>query len=343
MSANSPAPRVSDLIRNLLDRGYTQATSAVVNALGRSVSSGIVAQRLNELEAEAGRLAEAGERLDVNNPVVRALLADLEPRLRANGLLIDGAAGDLQNSGVNSAGQITRQLALPGMSDEALARIGVQWNRPDPEAVNALVGYVDSDAWAAELARYPELVISTVRNQAVRGIVEGWSPLRTAREIRRMAEGVTRAQAETLMRTLQLQSYRTAAAVHQQANAGILTEQIRIAALDNRTCLACIGLHGTRLPIGERVNDHHNGRCTSIAVVRGRPREVQTGEDWFNAQPEARRVQIAGRANFEAMQAGRVQLRDFAQTYDDPVFGEMIREASLKGILGDDAREFYGR
>jgi len=224
-------------------------------------------------------------------------------------------------------------LALPGISDGQLAQIGVAWNVPDPEAVNALVGYVNSEGWAAEIGRYPGLILDTVRHQAVRGIVEGWSPLVTAREIRRISEGMTVAQANNLMRTVQLVSYRDATAIHQRANADILTEQIRIATLDGRTCMACVALHGTRLAVGERVLDHHQGRCTSIAVVRGRPRVVQTGEDWFNGLDEATARGLAGDAAYELLRSGRATLRDFVQPYRDPVFGEMIREASVRQII----------
>ena len=68
---------------------------------------------------------------------------------------------------------------------------------------------------------------------------------------------------------------------------------------------------------------------------------MQSGEEWFEAQPEDRQRLIAGHANFEAMQAGVVRLRDFPERYDDPVFGEMVREASLSSRLGEEAREYY--
>lgn len=328
-----PTNRIGDLVAGLLDRGYEQATAATLRSIAGSVSSGIVDQRLRELEVEAARLAEVGEPLKPDNPVLRALLVDMEPVLRRNGARIDVAAEDAGQVGANAAGQIVRQLALPGLSDSQLAAIGVRWNTPDPEAVNALVGYVNSDAWAAEIARYPKLVLSTVQNQAVRGLVEGWGPLHTAREIRRVAQGMTVAQANNLMRTTQLTSYRDAGVIHRVANEDILVEQIRIATLDSRTCMACIALHGQRLPIDARIDDHHQGRCDSIAVVRGRPRNVPTGQDYWDGLTEAEQRAHAGDSAFELMQSGRATLQDFVEPYNDPVFGEMVRQASVKGIV----------
>lgn len=329
------ANRLGDLVSGLLDKGYEQAAGATLHAVGASVTSGIVAQRLAELDAEAARLAANGQRLQPDNPVLRALLADLEPVLGQNGVRIDAGAAQTQQAGVTAAGHITRGLAFPGIRDAQLAGIGVQWNTPDPEAVNALVGYVNTPGWAAEIGAYPGRVLQAVQHQAIRGMVEGWGASRTAREIRKIAEGMTVAQANNLMRTTQLQSFRDASAIHSAANADILTGQIRIAALDDRTCLACIALHGTRLAVGERVEDHHQGRCMAIQEVRGRPRSVTTGEQWFAGLPEERQQAIAGNAAFEALASGKATLRDFVQPYQDKTFGRMLREASVKELVGN--------
>lgn len=332
---------VNVLITGLLDKGYDQAADATLRAISASTSSGIVAQRLTELDAEAARLKDEGKKLQADNPVLRALLADMQPVMRANSRRLNDAAPAVQGQAVDAAGQLTRQLALPGMDDRQLQVIGVNWNSPDPEAVNSLVGYVQSPAWSQHLSDYEQDVVDTIFNQAVRGIAEGWSPLRSARAIRDMTENFPLAQANTLMRTVQLESYRSATAIHQQANADILDGQIRVGTLDDRICMACLALHGEILPAGVRIQDHHNGRCTAVSLVRGRPREVQTGPQWFATLEETRQREIAGHANFEAMKAGRVQIADFVQRYDDPVFNEMLREASLSGILGDGAKEFY--
>ena len=326
--------RISTLVGGLLDAGYDRAAGATLRAVASSLDSGIVAQRLAELDAESARLAHAGQRLQPDNPVLRALLADLEPVLRQNAGRITQGASAAQASGVSAAAQLVPQLALDGVP----VPIRAAWNVPDPDAVNALVGYVNAAGWAQDVGRYPVDVLRAVQHQAILGMVEGWGAARTAREIRRIAQGLPVAQANTLMRTTQLQSFRDASAIHQQANADLLTGQIRIAALDDRTCLACIALHGEKLPVGVRVEDHHNGRCTSIAVVRGRARQIPTGEQWFNSLDEARQRRIAGAGAFEALKSGKAALRDFVQPYQDRTFGQMIRQGSLKDVLGDARR-----
>lgn len=346
MVANrQPSPKqgtVQDLINGLLDRGYNATVQPVLNAVARSTNSGLIQQRLDELDAEVQRLMDAGEKLQPDNPVLRALLADLTDVMDVNGRIVDSAAEPLQQTAVNAAATIQRQLALPGMTNAQLASIGIKWNVPDPEAVMRLVGYSQSPQWSATLAKYGSDVVGIVNNQAIQGIAYGWSPLRTAREIRHMTELLPAHQANNLMRTLQLTSYRDSTAANQTANVDIIADVIRLAALDARTCLSCVAQHGMVIWSGERnagdpvprVDDHHSGRCTGVVRVKGRqPLNIVTGPQWFAALPESRQQQQASFANspgkWDAFKNGKVQLSDFVEKYNDPTFGDMVREASL--------------
>lgn len=340
----SPQGSVIRLVRSLLDRDYVSTTGRVIRAVTLSTNQpgGIIQQRLTELDAEAARLAAEGKRLRPDNPVVRALMADLEPVMGRNGGRVDGIAPDLQGEALDTAGTLTRQLALPGLDDEALQALGVQWNTPDPEAVRRLIEYVDNPAWAEQLAGYSDDVLETVRNQAIRGIAEGWGPLRIAESIRQVTEGLPVHRANTLLRTLQMQSYRDGTAIHQNANTDIIRRVIRIETLDGRICMACVSLHGTVVWDSERdggkpiprISEHHNGRGTTISETAITPRDVQTGEDWWAGLSREQKLNLAGPGKFDALQSGRASLRDFVTTYEDSVFGEMVREASLSGVLG---------
>jgi hypothetical protein len=50
---------------------------------------------------------------------------------------------------------------------------------------------------------------------------------------------------------------------------------------------------------------------------------------------------MLGGARYRAFADGAVQLREFAQTTTDDVFGDMLTTASLRGVLGDAARNYY--
>jgi hypothetical protein len=349
MTTNRPTPQrgtVSELITKLLDRGYEDAARPTLNAVARSTNSGIVQQRLSELETEAQRLADLGERLTPDNPILRALLADLETTLNTDSRLVDGAADQVQQSGIDAAGNIQRQLAIPGMTNAQLRAIGIRWNVPDPEAVNRLVQYSQSSNWATLMNRYGPDVLAVVNNQAIRGIALGWSPLHVSREVRRITEGLPAHVANNQLRTLQLTSYRDGTAIHQTANRDICQEVVRIATRDERTCLSCIAQHGDVIWNSEtdadspvpRVSDHHAGRCTSVVRVKGRPPlPIVPGITWFASLPPERQAQqrsfVDSPGKFAAYSTGKVNLRDFIHPYTDPVFNEMVREASLTDAL----------
>lgn len=336
MAINAPnVPRSAELLSDLLDSGYTEAVRQVIGAITRATEEGIIARRLREFEQRAAELAAQGLPFDPDDPVLRALLADFGVELKKQALLIDSAAPDLQELGIDAAGRFFRQTTLPGFSDDEVRElIGTRWNVPDPEAINAAVQFTTGDAWREELERYAVGIEQQVREIAIRGFVSGQGPIGIARDLRYAVEGMPAFQANNLMRTLQLQSYRAGTAIHQAANADVLEYQIRIAALDERCCLACVALHGEIMPIGAVVLDHHQGRCTSIAKVKGIPRTVQTGEEWFAQQSEETQLAIAGPGALQALKNGSVGMRDFVQPYIDPVFGEMVRRGSLERALG---------
>ena len=335
--------RIDRLIDGVLNRGYDKTAGPTLNAITASVNSGLIAADLDALDDEVARLNEANKTLQTDNAVLRTLIHDLGPVMDSNGTAIGVASPGIQANGVEAGGSLTKQLTIFGAdsADDAL-RLNNAWNEPDPEAVNALVGYVQSDAWADELAAYGPDVVETINNHAIVGIVNGQGSLTTARQIRQMTETLPTATANNLMRTLQIQSYQSANAANQVANDHILRGQTRIETLDDRVCLACVAEHGRIYPTGEKIIDHHQGRATSIPMVVGRERLVDSGEDWFAAQSEERQREIAGPANQKALKAGAVTLNDYRQPYDDPVFGEMQRESSLSDILGDEAKQFYG-
>ncbi len=341
MLPSSDPQRLAQLVNELLEGDYAATAGRTIAAIFTDGTSGLINRRVNEVRAEAERLKALGQKFDRDNPVLRALLADIQTQLNTNAQSVSGAGAAIQASAAALGGNVAQQLALPGFTPEQLAQIGIAWNVPDPAALNAAIGFVDNPAWAEEVGNYEPLVLQAIENVILTGIVEGWGARRMARELTARVQTLPVSQADNLLRTLQGQSFREAQLLHRLANADILTGQIRIAALDDRTCLACISLHGQELALNERIDDHHRGRCTSIPMVKGRARDVARGEEWFNGLPEERQRKIAGHANFEAMAAGAVRLADFVQPYQSQVFGDMLRQASLISILPEQAQEFY--
>ena len=344
------APRrggpISLYLGRLLDRAFGSIAGPLLLQIAASTRSGRIQQGLRELDEEVRRLIDAGEtRLKPDNPVLRNLLADLKDEMRTNSGHLAAAAEALQRNGIELAGTVQQELAFAGIPRRQLATIGIRWNSPDPAAVQRLVDYSRRESWRALVAKYGDDAVEIVQRQSLMGIAGGWSPRRTAERIRELVENVPRVQAENLMRTLQLTSYRDATALQQTANTEIIRQVVRVAALDQRTCLACIAAHGDVLwdserdggnPV-ERVHDHHSGRCSSVIIVRGRQRDIQSGETWFNSLPPQEQAGLAALQNspgkLEALRSGRVRLDDFRRPYRDDTFGQMLGEASLQDAL----------
>jgi len=336
-------PDIRAVIARQLDADYIAATNATFAAIQRDNLAASVAS----LEERARQLQEQGARFTPDDPALIALRTDFDAALVRHQQRISDIALNVQELGVTEAQTLTLQKALLGIPDGLAGPIRAAWNNPDPAALARLVSYTSSPAFDASLARFGTGIAGMAQNVILGGVAAGWGPLRTARELRRVVQGLPIVYSNSLMRSLQLNSYRDATTLQTVANADILEGSIRIAALDLRTCAACIALHGTFLAVGERVDDHRNGRCDSVPIVKGRGRNIQTGPEWFDTLSPAEQTRLAPfratPAKLNALNAGVVQWPDFVQQGVDPLFGEVVSEASLSGILGEGAKQFYVR
>jgi len=228
----------------------------------------------------------------------------------------------------------------------------------------AVTNFVDSDAWRERMDKWGDGYADLTRDTIIQEINSGASPSAVAQKVRVLAINIPQSASENLMLTLQLTSYREASLAMEKINGKFITKKIRIATLDQRTCLTCIALHGTELEPGQRIDDHYRGRCTEYYVVPGgRPLPelmqaestpgnrqfvpFQTGTDWFNSLSPARQLQqasfVKSPGKWNAFQAG-TSLSQFVKDHQDSVFGRQVVEGSLKDVFGEEgAQAFYQR
>jgi SPP1 gp7 family putative phage head morphogenesis protein len=138
------------------------------------------------------------------------------------------------------------------------------------------------------------------------------------------------ADAIRLTRTSILYAYREAARLQYIANG--ITQWQWFATLDDRVCMSCVAMHGTVHSVDESLQDHHNGRCAMLPIVDALPLE-ENGIDWFNGLSEDVQKKMLGPGRFEAWKAGKFELSAISTTYNDDVYGDMRREASLKELV----------
>jgi SPP1 gp7 family putative phage head morphogenesis protein len=234
--------------------------------------------------------------------------------------------------------------AMGGTGPGARALIS-GWDMLPTESVETMLGFLadDSPLHSALVKRLGPAVAERMSDALVDGIVLGMNPRRVA-EIVRKELGVGLTWALTTARTAQLNAYREASRANYVANGHIVGGWTWLAALDARTCMSCLNMHGSFHPVTEALNDHHNGRCVAIPNVKqakafGLPQpDIEPGQQWFERQPEAFQRERMGPGMFDAWKAGKFDFRDLSQPYQDPVYGEMLREATLKGLLTGKAK-----
>jgi hypothetical protein len=234
--------------------------------------------------------------------------------------------------------------AMGGTGPGARALIA-GWDMLPTESVETMLGFLadDSPLHSALVRRLGPAVAGRMSDALVDGIVLGMNPRRVA-EIVRKELGVGLTWALTTARTAQLNAYREASRANYVANSHIIGGWTWLSALGNRTCMSCLNMHGSFHPVTEALNDHHNGRCVAIPNVKqakafGLPQpEIEPGQQWFERQSEDFQRERMGPGMFDAWKAGKFDFRDLSVPYQDPVYGEMLREATLKGLLTGKAK-----
>jgi hypothetical protein len=231
------------------------------------------------------------------------------------------------------------------------AAIGAGFDMLPAEQVETMLGFLgpDSPLHASLGQGFSDAVVRQLEESLVDGIALGYNPRKVAREMVRRGLGVGLNWALTTARTAQLYAYREATRANYMANSDIVSGWVWYAELDDRVCLSCVAQHGGRHGVDEVLNDHHNGRCTALPEVPLAKRlglslpEVTPGADWFAGLPLAEQARRMGPGMFDAWRAGEFRFGELSVAYDDPVYGDMLREASLVGLLGERAQGYYRR
>lgn len=335
--------KLKKLITQLLDADYQAAARMTLGAIARASNDPALQKALKALEIESRQLQMNRQKLTPDNAYVKALLAEVDTMLKNQQAALQGGAVDVMESGIKAAEDISFNLSFPGMTPNQVEKLGYVWNTPDPEAVMKMTRYMVGPAWDDEVRKWGQTFSQDFNDIILRGFTAGQGPKQTARDLRRLVTDMPQYKANNLLRTLQINSYRKADSAHRQVNAAIVEYHIRMAVLDQRVCIACVLLHGTKLLINQDVKDHWSGRCFSINKIKGMPdRNIEAGEDWLKRQPPDLQAKLMGKAAFNAWKGGRIQLTDLIGYKSDPIFGSMPVVRSLKGILGEaTAKQYY--
>lgn len=269
---------------------------------------------------------------------------------------LEALHADAVQRGIDSAETLTRLgLGPPPPGGERI--IGQAFASVDHGAVANAVAYSHGGPVAELLASLAGDAATDVAQEMMSAIARGQNPLVTASRIRSKLS-VPLYRAQTITRTETLRAYREATReAYQQSN--LVKSWVWVAACDSRTCGCCWALHGQEFPTGEKMGTHPRCRCTMAPNTNSweeltglrQPGVQETnlaanmekGPDLFDALPDSTKLEILGPSKFAAYKDGKITLGDLVHVEDNAVWGTTRREASLRSILGDDARNYYPR
>lgn len=288
---------------------------------------------IDALVADMERLRATGQPVSRNAVYrlerYRTLLAQLEAEQRR---YADAAAGI-----ITAEQQYAMQLGFDWGTDAVslLAReagLVATFTRLDRAVVEAMIGYAADGTPLARLlaADYPATV-AEITDALVEGVALGYNPRKVARQMRDAMAG--NAQRALVVARTETQRAHRSATVESYRQSGIIQTYTRRAAMDARTCLACLLEDGRRYPVTEQFSDHPAGRCVAICDIPGVASPItQTGREWFEAQDADTQRKIMGDERFELWQSGQVPLDSMATIHTDPVWGESPRVVPLRAL-----------
>ncbi len=221
----------------------------------------------------------------------RALEAQLASEMERLSLMAEGRIAGGQAVAVRLGEEAAMSSALAGLG---AAGVGAVWNRLPASAVQEMVGALGDGSPLAELlGELPEQTAKDVRAALLRGVGLGWSPRKTAAQVRG-AVGLSRDRALTIARTEQLRAYRNTSILSYRRNSDVVEGWVWTAARSRRTCPACLALDGRVFSLEEFFPAHPNCRCAPRPKLIGREVTGQTGEKWLEAQDEETQRRVLG-------------------------------------------------
>lgn len=254
-----------------------------------------------------------------------------------------GLIRDISIAMINTAEDVTL-AQLAAMMQPIPAGVTATFNRPPIRAVENMVVNLREGTPLNNLFAEMGLEASQAAKDAiVSGLAQGINPRQIAAEMERVT-------GETLTRTLRIartevnRAFREASRLTMMENSDVLNGWVWIAQLDDRTCAACLAMHGTFHQIEDVLDDHCNGRCVpvpwtktweelGISGVEQYRYPITSGEEWFRGQSNNVKEKILGHKGFLAYQQGTVELKDFVRQTSSSVWGTMRNQDSLDGAL----------
>jgi len=290
---------------------------------------------LERLIAEIQAATEAGTEisrvtlLQLNR--YQILTGQLTAEISRFNLYASGVIDELQEGAVQFAGVTAADLILSTASD--VGAVGITFDRLSIEATENIAALSRAGQPLRTLLElnYPTAV-NAITDRLIAGVALGINPRDIARDI--MKNQLSQSYRHTVLvaRDQHLRAYRTATQQAYQSS-GVVTRYKRLAAKNNRTCLACLALDGEIFDLGELMPLHPQDRCTMLPILaQFQPVNFQTGEAWFKRQPAAYQRKALGPGRYELWKNGGFGFKQLVTVRPNETWGPGAAVTSLRDL-----------
>lgn len=266
-----PTPTAIDLANKYRAQLAAQEADAV-ERMGR-IYSRIYSSLIGEINDLADEIYALGPKAKKEQILklgrLQRILGQVKDEAGKFGTVVQGEVDNIRlqaiQAGVDNAIGLI-DASLPPLTPELRKQVLTSLTRLPTDAIEAASGMFgkDSPLIAKLQDDFGIAVADQVEMHIVDGIALGMNPRTIAAALSRNLQadlGTGLGWVLTTVRTAQIKSYQTANHATYLANSRIVPEWTWVAALDDRTCMSCVAMHGTVHPVTETLNDHHNGRC----------------------------------------------------------------------------------
>lgn len=329
--------------------------SVIIDTVNRFRAEVLSADRVARLEMERRWLAVESALLPEVDALVMEILAGSGTitqwqlvRLRRYQSLLEQIDQQVTTYGATSATAVAdrqRQMVdlaqshAVGMAEaQGGAAIRGEFNRIPLRAVENMVGVAGNGSPLLSILQDAgQGAGDALGQELINGIALGLNPRVVADRALRRGLAQSYVRMLTIARTETMRVYRHATLESYRGSRVVMAYK-RICAKSERTCIACLVADGTVYELATEFEEHVNGRCTCVPILRNSPAPTWlSGRQWFEAQAPEMQRRMLGAGAYNAWRGGAIDLADLVERHEHPVWGASLGVKSLRRALAETA------
>lgn len=265
----------------------------------------------------------------------RALLGQLTAEYTKFNRVVENNITGLQENAVKMARRSAKELILATASD--INAVGLTFNRLSTEAAENIAALARAGQPLKDvLSKGNYISINSVTNKLISGVAAGVNPRQVTRDLINEGLALNFQHALLVTRDQHMRAYRTAT-MQAYKSSGVVTRYRRLAAKNDRTCLACLALDGEEFALDDFMPLHPQDRCTLLPVITGlgpvlQPVKFETGEEWFKRQAEDYQRKALGPGRFKLWQEGGFSFKQLVTVKNNDIWGPGAQVTTLRDL-----------